>query len=134
MPLSPPFIRHKSDGALPTAQPFPGTGGTTVIKGGANPTFRQLRPGLSSLDRKFISYPLGLSPTPEQDVSWPEWKDPRTHALECSMGLTDDLHGGQIYSDLLEAGEPSCCVVLPTLTVITSAPIVGAFGWVVQPI
>lgn len=66
-------------------------------------------------------------------MSWPEWKDPQTHAPECSMGLTDDLHGGQIYSDLLEAGEPSRCVVLPTLTVITSAPVVGAFGWVVQP-
>lgn len=67
-------------------------------------------------------------------MSGPEWKDPRTHAPESAMGLTYDLHGGQIYSDLLEAGEPSCCVVLPTLTVIMSAPIVGAFGWVVQPI
>ena len=49
------------------------------------------------------------------------------------MELTDDLHGGQVYSDLLEAGKPSRCVVFPTLTVITSAPVVGTFGWVVQP-
>lgn len=49
------------------------------------------------------------------------------------MELTDDLHGGQVYSDLLEAGKPSRRVVFPTLTVITSAPVVGTFGWVVQP-
>lgn len=62
-----------------------------------------------------------------------EWEVPQTHAPGRSMGLTDDLHGGQVYPDLLEAGEPGRCVVLPTLTVITPAPVVGAFGWVVQP-
>lgn len=47
--------------------------------------------------------------------------------------LTYYLHGGQVYPDFLEAGKPSCCVVLPTLAVITSAPVVGTLGWVVQP-
>lgn len=47
--------------------------------------------------------------------------------------LTYDLHGGQVYPDLLEAGEAGRRVVLPTLAVVAPAPVVGAFGRVVQP-
>lgn len=47
--------------------------------------------------------------------------------------LTYNLHAGQVYPDLLEAGEAGRRVVLPTLAVLAPAPVVGAFGWVVQP-
>lgn len=49
------------------------------------------------------------------------------------MALTDDLHRRQVYPDFLEAGKPSRRVVLPTLAVVPSAPVVRTLGGVVQP-
>ena len=131
VPLSPLFITSLME-HRPLLSPFQALGGPQRSKVEQTPPSGSLDQGCHPWISSF-PYPLGLSPTPEQDVSWPEWKAPQTHAPGCSMGLTDDLHGGQVYPDLLEAGEPGCCVVLPTLTVITPAPVVGAFGWVVQP-
>lgn len=63
----------------------------------------------------------------------PEWSVPRIRSPGTPTELTYDLHGGQVDPDFLETGKARGRVVLPTLAVITSAPVVGAFGWVVQP-
>lgn len=116
MPPSPPSIRHqRSEGPDVQAPSQWGTAGTE----GSSPTLRVrtvdlVPPGL-----------LGTSPaarltggrTDEHPYMTPE--------------LTYYLHGAQVYPDFLEAGEASCRVVLPTLAVVTPAPIVGTFGWVV---
>lgn len=44
------------------------------------------------------------------------------------------VHGDQVDADFLEAGKPCCRVILPTLAVVATAPVVGAFSGVVQPV
>jgi hypothetical protein len=48
------------------------------------------------------------------------------------LELTYNLHAGQVESDFLETGKASSCVVLPAMAVISPAPIIGTFCWVVQ--
>lgn len=88
----------------------------------SSPTLRQLGCHLSP-----------SSPHPQADVSADRVETNESIPVGHPPELTYYLHGGEVYSDFLEAGKPSCCVVLPTLAVITSAPVVGTFGWVVQP-
>lgn len=60
---------------------------------------------------------------------------PGTHALPLSASpeLTYDLHAGQVDSDFLESGEASSGVILPAVAIISAAPVIGTFCWVVQP-
>lgn len=62
----------------------------------------------------------------------PHSQDPCISA-RCFTELTYDLHTGQVDSDFLESGEASSCVILPAMAVISPAPIIGTFCWVVQP-
>lgn len=62
----------------------------------------------------------------------PHSQDPCTSA-GCFAELTYDLHAGQVDSDFLESGEASSGVILPAAAVISSAPVIGTFCWVVQP-
>lgn len=65
-----------------------------------------------------------LCPTSGEEVSTAEG---------CLTELTYNLHAGQVDSDFLETGKASSCVILPAMAVISSAPVIGAFCWVVQP-